>query len=52
MEKINRATKEFFAQGAAKKIQIRADANLYQQEKDAEGILAAALRKSITSPLT
>jgi regulator of protease activity HflC (stomatin/prohibitin superfamily) len=40
VEEINVAKKEFIAQGEAKKIQIEADATLYQKEKEAAGILA------------
>ncbi|CAK8718988.1 MAG: hypothetical protein D3915_08515 [Candidatus Electrothrix sp. AU1_5] len=40
VEEINVAKKEFIAQGEAKKIQIGADAALYEKEKEATGILA------------
>lgn len=46
VEKINVDKKKFIAQGEAEKIQIGADANLYQQEKDAEGILAVGKAKA------
>ncbi len=46
VEEINVAKKEFIAQGEAKKVQIGADANLYQQEKEAEGILAVGKAKA------
>jgi hypothetical protein len=46
VEEINVAKKEFIAQGEAKKIQIEADANLYQQAKEAEGILAVGKAKA------
>ena len=40
VEEINVTKKEFIAQGEAKKIQIGADAALYEKEKEATGILA------------
>lgn len=46
VEEINVAKKEFIAQGEAKKIQIGADAALYEKEKEATGILALGKAKA------
>lgn len=51
VEEINVAKKEFIALGEAKKIQIGADAELYQKEKEATGILAVGKARAETKKL-